>query len=290
MSLADDSIKDLLNKQLGKLEVHFKADLFSFYGPIIDGSESFVLKVIEKLSNDKKKKDSLYVILTTPGRSAIAVERYVNIFRKHYKEVNFIVPDYAFSAGTILCMSGDNILMDYYSVLGPIDPQVPNKEGNLVSALGYLDKVSELIKKAQNNTLTNAEFVILKEMDLAELRGYEQARELTTDLLKRWLVQYKFKNWNNHQTDPAKIGNPVTQVEKEERAIDIATKLSDNNIWKTHGRPININTLVKDLRLKIEDYSDKRNEQELIRNYYLLLTDYIGKIRLKFFLHTRSFI
>jgi hypothetical protein len=147
-----------------------------------------------------------------------------------------------------------------------------------------------LIKKAQNNTLTNAEFVILKEMDLAELRGYEQARELTTDLLKRWLVQYKFKNWNNHQTDPAKIGNPVTQVEKEERAIDIATKLSDNNIWKTHGRPININTLVKDLRLKIEDYSDKRNEQELIRNYYLLLTDYIGKIRLKFFLHTRSFI
>lgn len=66
-------------------------------------------------------------------------------------------------------MSGDNIYMDYFSVLGPIDPQVQNKEGRFVPALGYLDKVNELVLKAQNNTLTQAEFIILKEMDLAEL-------------------------------------------------------------------------------------------------------------------------
>ena len=29
-------------------------------------------------------------------------------------------------------------------------------------------------------------------MDLSELRSYEQAKELTNDLLKKWLVQYKF--------------------------------------------------------------------------------------------------
>lgn len=34
-----------------------------------------------------------------------------------------------------------------FSVLGPIDPQVKNKEGNFVPALGYLDKVNELIEK-----------------------------------------------------------------------------------------------------------------------------------------------
>lgn len=44
-------------------------------------------------------------------------------------------------------MSGDSIYMDYFSVLGPIDPQVQNKEGKWVAALGYLDKVNEYIEK-----------------------------------------------------------------------------------------------------------------------------------------------
>ena len=50
--------------------------------------------------------------------------------------MNFIVPEYAYSAGTIFCMSGDNIYMDYYSVLGPIDPTVQNKDGRWVAAFG----------------------------------------------------------------------------------------------------------------------------------------------------------
>ena len=138
--------------------------------------------------------------------------------RHHYNEVNFIVPDYAFSAGTIFCMSGDNIYMDYYSALGPIDPQVKNKEGNWVAALGYLDKVNELIQKAKDEELTQAEFIILKDFDLAELKGYEQAKELTISLLKKWLVKYKFKNWEVHNTNPDLKGQPVTLAQKEQRA------------------------------------------------------------------------
>lgn len=190
----DDTIKSLLNDRLGQLENHFNSDVISFFGPIIDGTEGMFLRIIEELASDPKKHDSLFILLTTPGGSAISVERHVNIIRHHYNEVHFVVPDYAYSAGTIFCMSGDSIHMDYFGVLGPIDPQVQNKEGKLVAALGYLDKVKELVEKAKNNELTQAEFLILKEMDLAELRGYEQAKELTIDLLKKWLVKYKFKN------------------------------------------------------------------------------------------------
>ena len=91
------------------------------------------------------------------------------VFRHFYKEVNFVVPDYAYSAGTILCLSGDNIYMNYFSNLGPIDPQVKTKDGKFVSALGYLDKIGALLEKANNKTISDAEFVILKEFDLAEL-------------------------------------------------------------------------------------------------------------------------
>lgn len=187
------ALKEMLNNSLSELELQLNSDVITYYGPIVDGNENTFLDIVEELATDVNKKDQLAIVLTTTGGSAMAVERYVNIIRKHYNRVLFIVPDYAYSAGTIFCMSGDEIWMDYFSVLGPIDPQVKNKEGNFVPALGYLDKVNELIEKAKTNTLSNAEFLILKDFDLAELRGYEQAKELTISLLEKWLVKYKFK-------------------------------------------------------------------------------------------------
>lgn len=284
----DDQIHKLLEERLKALEDHFQADILTYFGPF-EGGESSFLKIIEELADDPDKKDKIYIVLTTGGGSATVVERLVNILRQHYTEVNFIVPDYAYSAGTIFCMSGDNILMDYFSVLGPIDPQVQNKEGRLVAALGYLDKINQLIEKAQNNTLTQAEFMILKDFDLAELRGYEQAKDLTIALLEKWLVKYKFKNWATHRTDPAKLGQNVTEDEKIERAKEIADHLSNNNKWKSHGRPINIEAL-KELRLEIDDYSNNTNRRKAIRDYYDVVSDYVNSRGFRIFVQTRKFI
>lgn len=284
------TIKSLLHEKLLILEEKFDANVLSYYGQIVDGLENQMLGIIEDIVNDKEnKKKNLIVVLTTTGGSAIAVERYVNIFRKHYETVDFIVPDYAYSAGTIFCMSGDNIYMDYSSVLGPIDPQVQNKEGRWVAALGYLDKVNEIIEKSANGTMTQAEFLMIKDLDLAELRGYEQAKELTIDLLKKWLVKYKFKNWNKHSTTPELKGQDVTDEQKVKRAEEIADNLSNNTIWKSHGRPINIETL-QDLKLKIEDYSDNLEIRQPIKDYYDLLSDYVTTSKSPIFVHTRKFI
>jgi ATP-dependent protease ClpP protease subunit len=280
-------IQEHLNCELEKLEIALKSDVLVYTGPIVDGNENEFLRIVEDLSNGTAH-EKIFVVLTTGGGSALAVERYVNILRQFYTEVNFIIPDHAFSAGTIFCMSGDNIYMDFFSVLGPIDPQVKNKEGRFVLALGYLDKINELLDKAKHNNLTNAEFIILKEFDLAELRAYEQARDLSVDLLKMWLVKYKFKNWTNHQT--TNPGVLVTQEDKEKRAEDIATKLSDNKRWKSHGRPINIQILENELKLKIIDYSNDDVLREIIRSYYMLSVDYIKKNNIGIFIHTKKYI
>lgn len=284
----DDKIHRMLNERLAALEQHFSGDILTYFGPF-DGGENIFLKIVEDLVNDTNPKDKINIVLTTHGGSANVVERFVNILRKHYSEVNFIVPDYAYSAGTIFCMSGDSIHMDYFSVLGPIDPQVQNKEGKLVAALGYLDKINELLVKAQNNTISQAEFIILKDFDLAELRGYEQAKDLTIALLEKWLVKYKFKNWNIHRTNRDCVGQPVTPQEKIERAKEIAGHLSDNNKWKSHGRPINIEAL-SELRLEIDDYSNNKERRTLIRDYYELVTDYVLSRGYQKFIHTRKFI
>lgn len=288
----DATIKNILNEKLTDLEKNFKADVLFYYGeihpdllrPFRDLIEDLIKVATEKEQSDRR----LVIILNTGGGSAEIVEKMVDITRFHYGEVYFVVPDFAMSAGTIFCMSGNKIYMDYSSSLGPIDPQVWNGT-QYVPALGYLDKVEELLEKAKNGNLTNAEFLILQNQDLAMLSRYEQAKQLTITLLKKWLVEFKFIDWTVHETDPMKKGQPVTQVEKEARAEEIAKQLGNNHYWHSHGRMIGINTLRDLLRLKIEDYSREPALQPLIRSYNDLITEYIAKNSFPFFLHSRNY-
>lgn len=280
----DDTLRQMLQAKLKALEQYLNADVFVYYGSLAPVSANMFAKLVEDLKADVVKRDKLYVILTTLGGSAEIVERYVNILRHHYSEVNFIVPDYAYSAGTIFCMSGDSIFMDYISVLGPIDPQVPNKDNRYVAALGYLDKINEFIDKAANGTLTKAELIWLKELDLGEIRSFEQARDLTTDLLTKWLVKYKFKNWTQHHN-----GTEVTEADKKDRAAEIAKELSDNKKWKSHGKGISIAELHA-LKLKIEDYGKDEQLRSLIRDYYNAMDEYVRMKNINLFIQNRVFL
>jgi hypothetical protein len=108
-------------------------------------------------------------------------------------------------------------------------------------------------------------------------------------LLKKWLVEYKFKDWSAHRSDPDKLGHPVTKDEKEQRAREIATMLSDNKLWHSHGRMIGAATLTNILRLQIEDYSMQSDLRRKILAYNDLLMDYVSKNGFKHFLHSRCY-
>lgn len=291
MHEVDYHIKEALRISVTALEAHFEADCIFFYGPIYPTVEKRVREVIEETKKDSAKnrvRERLVIFLNTPGGSAETVEKLVEIIRFNYSEIYFVVPDEAMSAGTIFCMAGDKIFMDYTSSLGPIDPQVHNGK-DWVPALGYLDQVDSMIRKSAEGKLTEAELVILQNQDLAMLSRYEQAKNLTITLLKKWLVDFKFKDWSVHETDPKKKGQPVTVEEKQARAEEIATILSNNKVWHSHGRMIGRGTLTKVLRLKIEDYSTDELLRNKITSYNGLITNYIGSKNYQFFLHSRCY-
>jgi hypothetical protein len=286
--LFDSTLKSTLTDQLVQVEKHFNADCAFFFGEIQPVIIKLFRDFIERLPGDESRRAELVLLINTPGGSAEVVEKVVEIIRFHYQKLTVVVPDFALSAGTILCMAADRIFMDYSSSLGPIDPQVFNGKA-WVPALGYLDKVNELLEKARSGQLTNAEFLILQGQDLALLRRYEQARDLTVTLLKKWLKEYKFRDWNVHETDPLKLGQPVTADEKQARAEEIARMLGDNKIWHSHGRFIGPGTLKTVLRLKIDDYSSDQVLRPLIRSYNDLLTEYIARQNFQLFMHSRNY-
>lgn len=284
----DNTTIDVLNYYIKEIQQHINkeynidVDIISYTGEISE----FVVNGFQELIEGIKENNILVIVLSTPGGSATAVEKMVQIIRYHYKEVYFIIPNFAMSAGTIFSMSGDKIFMDYASTLGPIDPQILNQENRWVPALGYIDKVEEFILKSKQGTLTEAEFVMLQKLDLGIIRSYEQARDLSISLLKEWLVKYKFKNWDKHRT--TNPGKKVTKIQKQRRAEEIAKKLSDNKRWHSHGRHIGIETLQNELKLEIENYSDKWELRNSIIKYYKLLNDYVIKINRSVFLHANK--
>lgn len=217
----DDVIREKLTGLFRDLETIFEADILTYFGTISESDTYIVDRLLSSLNSEKEGGEKkLAIMLTTPGGSALAVEQLVNIVRHFYNEVIFVVPDYAYSAGTIFCMSGDSIYMNYRSRLGPIDPQVQTRDGRWVAALGYLDKIEELLKKSAEGNLTDIEAHILLNFDLAELRTYEQARDLSIALIQDWLVKYKFKDWVLHRTNPKKKGKKVELSEKKESKRD----------------------------------------------------------------------
>lgn len=278
MQNIDKIISEHLRSTREKLEQEFDADVLAYYGNIATAYMTWFRQCLEKIgSNGRTIKQRLVVVLNTPGGEVEAVERMVEMQRHFYKEVYFVIPHLSMSAGTIYCMSGNKIFMDYFSSLGPIDPQVQNKDGKWVPALGYLDKFEEILENSRNGSITGVEFAIAQNQDLAELSRYEQARDLSVTLLKQWLKEYKFKDWTTHRSMGVNHGNLVTEAEKDARADEIAKQLGDNKQWHSHGRRIGIDTLRNKLRLEIDDYSSKADLREKINDYHDLITDYMKR-------------
>lgn len=276
-----DSVRDWADRQLLSIEDSMGADGLSIISPITFGLEHRV-KVAVEARQDRRA--TLFVVLDTAGGVVEVVERIVRVLRRHYTEVRFVIPDRAMSAGTILAMSGDDILMDYHSCLGPIDPQV-EREDRLVPALSYLSQYEALIQKSLSSHLSTAELVLLQKLDLAELHQFELARDLSIDLLRRWLATYKFKDWVQTETR----GETVTQSMKEDRADWIARQLNDHHRWLTHGRGLDMQTLQEELKLRIQDYGEQPELRQNIWDYFWFLRDHMARNGITSFVHSPAF-
>ena len=278
----DDHIKTQLDKYITSIGVLLDdADTMSIVSPIIPGLDAMVRDAIEM---KKTRRNKIAIILQTPGGVVEVVERMVGVIRNFYQEVIVIVPDQAMSAGTVFALSADQIMMDYFSRLGPIDPQIP-KDDKLVPALAYLNQYEKLNKKAEDGNLTTAEYAMLNKLDLGELHQFEQARELSVELLIKWLSQYKFKDWKTTETRKLE----VTETMKKTHAREIADLLNDPERWHSHGRGIDISTLRNEMNLKIEDYSENAKLHGNIKIYFNLLTDYMTRGQLNSFVHTEEY-
>jgi len=189
------------------------------------------------LSNVSSPNIDVYV--ETPGGSGETAEEIARFLHKKFDRVSFVISGEAKSAGTILALSGNEILMTETGSLGPIDAQV--KIGrSIVSAHDYMEWVKDKKEEAEKREALNPfDATMIAQISPGELGMVFHSLKFAEDLVKEWLVCYKFKDWKVTESR----GIPVTEEMKMKRAEEIAQKLTNHTKWRTHGRSIKINDL-----------------------------------------------
>jgi hypothetical protein len=202
--------------------------------------------VICDLLASKKDLQKVDMYIETPGGSGETAEEIVRFLRNNFGTVSFVVSGEAKSAGTIIVLSGDEILMTETGSLGPIDAQM--KIGrSVVSAYDYIEWVEEKRKEAEKQGALNPfDAIMVAQITPGELGSVFHALKFAEDLVVEWLIKYKFKKWT--VTETRKIN--VTEEMKRKRAEEIAKELTDHSKWRLHGRSIKIDDL-EEIGLKI---------------------------------------
>lgn len=223
-----------------------------------------ILPISDQLGN--LHGNAVDVILETPGGSGEAAEDIVRLIRGRYESMAVIIPGTAKSAGTIIAMAGDEILMDASSALGPIDAQIM-WQGKVFSADALLQGMNRIKDEVvRTNSLNRAYVPMLQNISPGELQHAQNALDFAQELVRDWLARYKFKDWATHTS----TGASVTDDEKRERAAQIAAQLCDHGRWKTHGRSIHLDDLHA-MRLRVTDFSQQPDLADAIRRYFVLL-------------------
>lgn len=197
----------------------------------------------------------LTLILHTPGGVTNSTETIVSYLRSKFSDIEVIVPTYAMSAGTMISLSADRIIMGRQSQLGPIDPQLP-ANGKFVSSLAIMDQFSRAKKEIKSDLeLAHLWAPILPSLGPALLQEAQHAIQYSEKIVEEWLHRYMFSSL----------------ADSKIRAASTAKYFSQGSDKKSHGRRIDREE-AREQGLIIEDLEASQPLQDAVLSAYHLMT------------------
>lgn len=206
----------------------------------------------ESLLMGSGRKESGFLILSSPGGDGNVAEKIILMCRQYFKNFSVIVPNYAKSAATMIALGSDKILMGYLAELGPIDPQlilpgypVP------IPARAFIDGLEDIrtriVEKKEPVDMYLPMLHNIRPEVLAMSQGaIESAKNFAEKHLKKFMLK----------------GDP-------ERASKVAELLSNGKQYKSHGQLINFEEAKNILGLNVEMIDPESELWESIWELYL---------------------
>ena len=248
-SLDDPSILDNIRKKyLQKLQEHTGRNVIAYYSGWLQKPNSRLTSVndedMEAFMSNVHKMDrqiGLDLILHTPGGDLAATESIVYYLHKIFgNNIRAFVPQISMSAGTMIAMSCNPIVMGKQSSLGPIDPQM----GGLAcqAVIEEFETAKEEVKK--DMSCAPLWQTIINKYHPTFLLSCKHAIAWSQELAEKWLERNMFS-------------------ENPEGIEEVMKVFGDHSTSYSHARHIPSDKC-KAVGLNILDLEDDNDLQDLI--------------------------
>ncbi|WP_155827023.1 SDH family Clp fold serine proteinase [Jongsikchunia kroppenstedtii] len=230
-----------------------KPDIPGTYLMINNEDINGLMSVIYKMDCSK----GLTLILHTPGGVTTAAESVVSYVRTKFTDVEVIVPTFAMSAGTMICLSADRLIMGRQSQLGPIDPQMSVGGGRSMSARAITEQFDRAKREILEDVGTAHVWApIMQSHGPALLQEAQNALDYSERMVARWLTKGMFREMGS---------------DAESKGKAVAHHFNDASEHKSHGRRIDRDE-ARQQGVTVEDLEDNQSLQEQVLTAYHLMT------------------
>jgi ATP-dependent protease ClpP protease subunit len=134
--------------------------------------------------------DDLKLLVQSPGGRVSTASKISGMIDQNFDNVEVYVPHFAKSGGTLISLTGQEIVMAQESDLGPLDPQMP-AEGGSYSATDLVDsyhRVLQEMDKVHPGKASAPEHSLIEDMDNLKyeecMKMIATLQEYTADILK----------------------------------------------------------------------------------------------------------
>lgn len=242
-------------KFLADLQAHTNRNLIVYYSgwlekghlqaqglvgfEVNDSDKNGFMAVIHGMDRDL----GLDLILHTPGGDVAATESLVDYLRSMFgTDIRVIVPHLAMSAGTMIALAADSIVMGKHSSLGPIDPQIMG-----VPAHGIVEE----FERARTEIGANPAAIPIWQPIIAKytptLVGQAQkAIAWSQQIVREWLETGMFRT----QTDPTKRIAAIDKVLSSLNADTVPTHAMHVSLKQAKDMGLNVTALEADQQLQ----------------------------------------
>lgn len=279
--------RQLESQRDSKLIVYFTGDRKGLETMI--GSDTLVLFTNHLDKIIKADKISLY--LYTRGGDTLTAWSLVNLLRNFCNELEVIVPFNCHSAGTLICLGANKILMTKQATLGPIDPSVnspfnppaPGYPPNVTLPVSveqvnsYLEIARKVLRIRNKTSRANILIELSKKIHPHTLGAVYKSRSQIQMIAKKLL---KYQNINR-----SKVRNIINFLCSESGSHDYTIYRNEAigslglNIQKPNDTEY---TLIRDI------YNDIQNEFKLLTPFIPIIE--LGSENHKSYNHRRCLI
>lgn len=171
-----------------------QSDVLLYLGPISRYGYDAVTDLLEKLTS---RSEQVYFFLGTYGGDPAAAYRIARALKHHYKKISIVIPTFCKSAGTLLAVGADELLIADTGELGPLDIQL-KKTDELFGTSSGLDITQAItFLNKQTNEILNQTLVELNgRYSISTKTAADIATKLATSALSPIYAQI----------DPVRVG------------------------------------------------------------------------------------